>query len=32
MTENNIEIGISNEDGFCKLSPSSVKDYLAAIL
>lgn len=32
MTENNIEIGISNEDGFCKLVPSAVKDYLAAIL
>ena len=32
MTEDNIEIGISNSDGFRRLDPSEVKDYLAAIL
>ena len=32
MTENNIEIGICNENGFSKLPPSTIKDYLAAIL
>lgn len=32
MTENNIEIGVCNEAGFTTLSPSVVKDYLAAIL
>lgn len=32
MTEDNIEIGICNADGFKKLEPSEVKDYLAAIL
>lgn len=31
MTEDNIEVGICNEDGFRRLSPSEVKDYLAAI-
>ncbi len=31
MTEDNIEIGICNKDGFKRLSPSEVKDYLAAI-
>ncbi|GAA53512.1 20S proteasome subunit alpha 2 [Clonorchis sinensis] len=31
MTENNIEIGICNERGFRVLTPSEVKDYLAAI-
>jgi len=31
MTEDNIEIGICNADGFRRLSPSEVKDYLAAI-
>lgn len=32
MTEDNIEIGICNKDGFKRLEPSEVKDYLAAIL
>ena len=32
MTEDNIEIGICNSDGFRRLNPSEVKDYLAAIL
>ena len=32
MTENNIEIGICNNEGFSKLSPTSIKDYLAAIM
>lgn len=32
MTEDNIEIGICNAEGFKKLEPSEVKDYLAAIL
>lgn len=31
MTEDNIEIGICNKEGFRKLTPSEVKDYLAAI-
>ncbi len=31
MTEDNIEIGISNSEGFKRLTPSEVKDYLAAI-
>ena len=32
MTENNIEIGICNAEGFSKLPPATVKDYLAAIM
>ena len=32
MTEHNIEIGISNQDGFRRLSPAEVKDYLASIV
>nr|XP_002123939.1 proteasome subunit alpha type-2-like [Ciona intestinalis] len=31
MTEDNIEVGISNADGFHRLTPSEVKDYLASI-
>jgi len=31
MTEDNIEIGICNKEGFRKLTPSEVKDYLATI-
>ena len=31
MTEDNIEIGICNEEGFRRLTPSEIKDYLAAI-
>ena len=31
MTEDNIEIGICDKDGFRRLSPSEVKDYLASI-
>lgn len=31
MTEENIEIGISNENGFMRLDASTVKDYLANI-
>lgn len=31
MTEDNIEIGICNRDGFRRLSPSEVKDYLASV-
>ncbi|XP_078581314.1 proteasome subunit alpha type-2 [Branchiostoma floridae x Branchiostoma japonicum] len=31
MTEDNIEIGLCNENGFRRLSPSEVKDYLASI-
>ncbi|CAH8642916.1 unnamed protein product [Dicrocoelium dendriticum] len=31
MTENNIEIGICNENGFRTLTPNELKDYLAAI-
>ncbi|CAD5125256.1 DgyrCDS13498 [Dimorphilus gyrociliatus] len=31
MTEDNIEVGICNKDGFRRLTPPEVKDYLAAI-
>ena len=31
MTEDNIELGICTKDGFRKLTPSEVKDYLATI-
>lgn len=31
MTEDNIEIGISNASGFRKLQPSDIQDYLATI-
>lgn len=31
MNEDNIEIGISNENGFRRLEPSEIKDYLASI-
>ena len=31
MTEDNIEVGIANVDGFQRLDPAEVKDYLAAI-
>ncbi|XP_069121463.1 proteasome subunit alpha type-2 [Argopecten irradians] len=31
MTEDNIEIGICNQDGFKRLSPAEVKDYLASV-
>lgn len=31
MTENNIELGIADDKGFRKLSPSEVKDYLSSI-
>ncbi|XP_067686210.1 proteasome subunit alpha type-2 [Haliotis asinina] len=31
MTEDNIEIGICNKDGFHRLSPSEIKDYLASV-
>eukprot|EP00054_Salpingoeca_dolichothecata_P032066 m.265528 g.265528 ORF g.265528 m.265528 type:complete len:236 (-) comp29123_c0_seq1:76-783(-) len=31
MTENNIEIGVANEDGFRRLETSEVQDYLASI-
>lgn len=31
MTEDNIEIGIANAEGFHRLSPAEVKDYLASI-
>lgn len=31
MTQDNIEIGICNKDGFRRLTPSEVKDYLANI-
>ncbi|XP_002740669.1 proteasome subunit alpha type-2 isoform X1 [Saccoglossus kowalevskii] len=31
MTEDNIEIGICNENGFRRLTPAEVKDYLASI-
>jgi len=31
MTEDNIEIGICNESGFRRLTPTEVKDYLANI-
>lgn len=29
MTEDNIEIGVCNKDGFQRLQPEQVKDYLA---
>ncbi|XP_047136375.1 proteasome subunit alpha type-2 isoform X1 [Hydra vulgaris] len=32
MTEDNIEVGICNKNGFRKLTPSEVKDYLGSIL
>ncbi len=32
MTENNMEIGICNEQGFRKMTPSEIKEYLASIL
>ena len=31
MTEDNIEIGICDKDGFRRLMPAEVKDYLAQI-
>lgn len=31
MTSDNIEIGICNKDGFKRLAPAEVKDYLANI-
>ena len=31
MTEDNIEIGICDKEGFRRLSPAEVKDYLAQI-
>lgn len=31
MTEDNIEIGICNHDGFRRLSPAEIKDYLASV-
>lgn len=31
MTQDNIEIGICNQNGFKRLSPAEVKDYLATI-
>lgn len=31
MTEDNIEIGVCTKEGFRKLTPSEVKDYLATI-
>lgn len=31
MTESNIEIGICNAQGFRRLEPSEVKDYLASV-
>merc|ERR1711893_79777 len=31
MTEDNIEIGICNQDGFRRLTPAEVKDYLASV-
>lgn len=32
MTPDNIEIGICNEQGFRRLQPSEVKDYLASVI
>ncbi len=32
MTEDNIEIGVCDLNGFRRLEPSDVKDYLAAAL
>ncbi len=31
MTENNIEIGVCDLNGFKKLEPADIKDYLAAV-
>lgn len=31
MTESNIELGIADKDGFRKLSPADVKDYLTTL-
>jgi 20S proteasome subunit alpha 2 len=31
MTEDNIEIGICNKEGFRRLTPPEVKDYLASV-
>lgn len=32
MNEDNIEVGICDQNGFRKLSPGEIKDYLASIL
>jgi len=32
MTEDNIELGVCNDQGFRRLSPAEVKDYLASIV
>ena len=32
MTQDNIEIGLCDADGFRRLKPAEVKDYLAAIV
>ena len=32
MTEDNIEIGVCNDQGFRRLTPAEVKDYLASIV
>ena len=32
MTEDNIELGVCNEQGFRRLAPAEVKDYLASII
>ena len=32
MTEDNIEVGVCGEDGFKRLKPAEIKDYLAAVL
>jgi len=32
MTEQNIELGVCNKEGFRKLTPSEIKDYLSSIL
>lgn len=32
MTEDNIELGVCDEQGFRRLTPSEVKDYLASII
>jgi len=31
MTADNIEIGICDQNGFQRLDPASIKDYLASI-
>lgn len=31
MTQDNIEIGVCNKNGFKRLTPAEVKDYLATI-